>query len=142
MTNCTENADPSTCPDEEMLQSLLAVQQLVISAVVVTCFVATKTLLDTFRKRQAKMTTVVVGAGPIGLTAVIVAAKSGENHNSHLFIFFLSTYIYLFFSFSVSVCRSESVFVSVSLCLLLSLSLSVSPSLSLSLSLTHTHMQK
>ncbi|PVD21113.1 hypothetical protein C0Q70_19279 [Pomacea canaliculata] len=61
-----------------MLQSVLAIQQLIISAIVVTCFVATKTLLDNYRKRQARMCTVIVGAGPVGLTALMVAAKSGR----------------------------------------------------------------
>lgn len=69
------------CEDPDgfkMLQSVLAIQQLIISAIVVTCFVATKTLLDNYRKRQARMCTVIVGAGPVGLTALMVAAKSGR----------------------------------------------------------------
>ena len=70
--NCS---DP---PEYDMLESLLAVQQLVISALVVTCFVATKTLLDSLRRRQAKLTVVVVGAGPVGLTSLMVAARSGR----------------------------------------------------------------
>ncbi|XP_070178110.1 uncharacterized protein [Littorina saxatilis] len=70
--NCS---DP---PEYDMLDSLLAVQQLVISAVIVTAFVATKTLVDNFRRRQAKLTAVVVGAGPVGLSTLMVAARSGR----------------------------------------------------------------
>lgn len=70
--NCS---DP---PGTSMLQSVLAFQQLIISAIVVTCFVATKTLLDNFRRRQARMSAVVVGAGPVGLVSLMVAAKSGR----------------------------------------------------------------
>ncbi|KAK7500328.1 hypothetical protein BaRGS_00008551 [Batillaria attramentaria] len=70
--NCS---DP---PGSDMLQSVLAFQQLIISAIVVTCFVATKTLLDNFRRRQARLNVVVVGAGPVGLISLMVAAKSGR----------------------------------------------------------------
>ncbi|XP_076449045.1 uncharacterized protein LOC143285552 [Babylonia areolata] len=70
--NCSDD------PETEAEDSLLAVQQLVISAVIVTCFIATKTLLDNLRRRQARMTVVVVGAGPIGLSALMVAAQSGR----------------------------------------------------------------
>lgn len=67
--------DPAS---SNMLQSVPVLQQLIISAIVVTCFVATKTLLDSYRRRQARMTVVVVGAGPIGLAALLVAVKSSR----------------------------------------------------------------
>ena len=52
--------------------------QILISALVVTCFVATKTLVDNMRRRAARVTVVVIGAGPVGLTAAWVAATSGR----------------------------------------------------------------
>ncbi|KAL8607503.1 hypothetical protein ACOMHN_004473 [Nucella lapillus] len=70
--NCSDDLEEA--PED----SMLAVQQLVISAVIVTCFIATKTLLDNLRRRQARMTVVVIGAGPIGLTSLMMAAQSGR----------------------------------------------------------------
>ena len=52
--------------------------QIVISLLVVTAFVCTKTVLDRVRRRHARATVVVVGAGPVGLTATLVAAHSGR----------------------------------------------------------------
>ncbi|XP_067651778.1 uncharacterized protein [Haliotis asinina] len=63
-------------PDYGALPSSTAMQHLLLTVVMVTGFVCTKTLFDNIRRRQARVTVVVIGAGPIGLTAVLVAARS------------------------------------------------------------------
>ncbi|CAL1542508.1 unnamed protein product [Lymnaea stagnalis] len=60
------------------IDSAYVLHQIIISALVVTCFVCTKTLVDSFRRRNARVSVVIVGAGPIGLTSMLVAAKTGR----------------------------------------------------------------
>ncbi|XP_012940658.1 uncharacterized protein LOC101858082, partial [Aplysia californica] len=60
------------------VESSYVIQQILISALVVTCFVCTKTFMDNLRRRHARVSVVVVGAGPVGLTAMLVAARTGR----------------------------------------------------------------
>ena len=60
-------------------------QTLVITVVVTFGFLLSKTTYDNYRKRSSKATLVVVGAGPIGLTSLIIAAKSGKISRAILF---------------------------------------------------------
>ena len=60
-------------------------QTLVITVVVTFVFLLSKTTYDNYRKRSSKATLVVVGAGPIGLTSLIIAAKSGKISRAILF---------------------------------------------------------
>ncbi len=60
--------------------------QTVVVTVAVTCgFLISKTTYDNFRKRWARATVVVIGAGPIGLISVLIAAKSGKAEKIILF---------------------------------------------------------
>ena len=59
-----------------MDNSVLALRHIIISAIVVTVFVITKTLIENLRQRYAQLTVIVIGAGPIGLSALMVAARS------------------------------------------------------------------
>ncbi|CAG5131208.1 unnamed protein product, partial [Candidula unifasciata] len=60
------------------VDSVYVLNQIIISAVIVTCFVCTKTIVDNLRRRNARITVVIVGAGPIGLTSMLVAARCGR----------------------------------------------------------------
>lgn len=60
------------------LESAYVLNQIIISALVVTCFVCTKTLVDNLRRRNARIAVVIIGAGPIGLTSMLVAARCGR----------------------------------------------------------------
>ena len=56
--------------------------QTVCITVFVTCaFFLSKTTYDRVRRMRARATIVVVGAGPVGLTAVLIASKSGRASN-------------------------------------------------------------
>ncbi|KAK0051380.1 hypothetical protein Bpfe_019154, partial [Biomphalaria pfeifferi] len=61
-----------------VLESALVLHQIIISALIVTCFVCTKTLVDSLRRRHARISVVIVGAGPIGVTSLLVAARTGR----------------------------------------------------------------
>ncbi len=50
----------------------------VITLVVTCCFMASKITYDNLRQHWAKSTIVVVGAGPVGLTSVLISARSGK----------------------------------------------------------------
>uniref|UniRef100_A0A0B6ZV97 FAD-binding domain-containing protein n=1 Tax=Arion vulgaris TaxID=1028688 RepID=A0A0B6ZV97_9EUPU len=60
------------------MESAYVLNQLIISAIVVTCFICTKTIVDSLRRRNARLTLVIIGAGPIGLTSMLVAARCGR----------------------------------------------------------------
>ena len=64
--------------DYASLQSSLAIQHILLTVLMVTGFLCTKTIYDKIRRRHARITVVVIGAGPVGLTAVVVAARSGR----------------------------------------------------------------
>ena len=58
--------------------SSVILQNVCMTVLVVLAFVGTKTTYDNLRKRWSRITVVVIGAGPIGLTSVLIAAKSGK----------------------------------------------------------------
>ncbi|CAH1779922.1 unnamed protein product [Owenia fusiformis] len=53
-------------------------QTFVITILIVAVFLCTKTTYDSLRKRWAQVTIVVVGAGPVGLISVLIAAATGK----------------------------------------------------------------
>ncbi|XP_059164437.1 uncharacterized protein LOC131947288 [Physella acuta] len=61
-----------------LVESAYVLHQILISVLIVTCFVCTKTLVDSFRRRNARVSVIIIGAGPIGLTSMLVAARSGR----------------------------------------------------------------
>ncbi|KAH9504901.1 hypothetical protein Btru_060970 [Bulinus truncatus] len=80
MLNCQQHeqqqGDLSGAP--VAVESAIVLHQIIISALVVTCFVCTKTLVDGLRRRNARVSVVIVGAGPIGVTSMLVAARTGR----------------------------------------------------------------
>ncbi|KAK6185089.1 hypothetical protein SNE40_007403 [Patella caerulea] len=76
-----------TCDSLEYanMQSTIVIQQLMLTAFIVAGFVCTKTIYDNIRKRQARVTVVVIGGGPIGLLSILIAAKTGKVRKLILF---------------------------------------------------------
>ncbi len=76
---CTSLVTMSCYEEIAPLTSNTIFMQTIAVTVAVTCgFLLSKTTYDNFRKRWARATVVVVGAGPIGLISVLIAAKSGK----------------------------------------------------------------
>ena len=57
------------------MDSSYVIHQIIISALVVAGFICTKTILDNVRRRTAKISVIIIGGGPIGLSALLVAAR-------------------------------------------------------------------
>ncbi|RUS92172.1 hypothetical protein EGW08_000025 [Elysia chlorotica] len=57
------------------MDSSYVLHQIVISALVVAGFICTKTILDNVRRRTAKINVIIIGGGPIGLSALLIAAR-------------------------------------------------------------------
>ena len=60
-------------------------QTTAVTILVTVAFVATKTSYEKVRQHLSKATVVVVGAGPVGLTAVLISALSGKAEKIILF---------------------------------------------------------
>ncbi len=72
--------------DVSALSSGTVLIQTTLVTLVITCvFMATKTSYDTFRQHWSRATVVVVGAGPVGLTSVLISALSGKAEKIILF---------------------------------------------------------
>ncbi|ESO81962.1 hypothetical protein LOTGIDRAFT_170498 [Lottia gigantea] len=78
---------PVKCDPREVLfvHSSLAIYHILCSVLMVAIFIATKRLVESFRRSYSKLTVVVIGGGPVGLTAVLVAALSKKVSNIILF---------------------------------------------------------
>ena len=74
------------CESTDLIhQSALAFQQLILTAIVVAGFLYTKTYYDNVRRHYARITVVVIGGGPVGLTAVLIASKNIHVKKVYLF---------------------------------------------------------
>lgn len=71
-------ADDITTSEESRMLFCQTQCQLLVTCFMLGVFIATKTLYDKFRKAFTKLTVVVIGAGPVGLSSALVAAKSGR----------------------------------------------------------------
>ena len=60
-------------------------QTAAVTLLVTFAFMATKTSYDIVRQHWSKATVIVVGAGPVGLTAVLISALSGKAERIILF---------------------------------------------------------
>ncbi|XP_076449291.1 uncharacterized protein LOC143285758 [Babylonia areolata] len=56
--------------------SALAMQHLMLTAAMVVLFVCTKAYVNQIRRQQARCTVVIIGAGPVGLTSVLIASRN------------------------------------------------------------------
>ena len=65
--------------------STILIQTTMVTMFVTFAFVATKTSYDIFRQHWSKATVIVVGAGPVGLTSVLISALSGKAERIILF---------------------------------------------------------
>ena len=65
--------------------SSILVQTTAVTIFITFAFMATKTSYDIFRYRWSKATVIVIGAGPVGLTAVLISALSGKAERIILF---------------------------------------------------------
>ena len=54
------------------------IQTIIITVLVSVCFVITKSAYDEVRHIMSRVTVIVIGAGPIGLLSLIIAAKCGR----------------------------------------------------------------
>ncbi|KAK6184719.1 hypothetical protein SNE40_007131 [Patella caerulea] len=67
------------------VHSTLAVYHIICTMTIVGGFILTKTVIENFRRLHSKLTVVVIGGGPVGLTSVLVAALSKKVSNVILF---------------------------------------------------------
>ncbi|XP_070197501.1 uncharacterized protein [Littorina saxatilis] len=56
--------------------SALAMQHLMLTAAMVVLFVCTKSYVNQLRRQHARCTVVIIGAGPVGLTSLIIASRN------------------------------------------------------------------
>lgn len=86
---CSENDNNDTMACYEDISGLTSgsvlVQTTLVTLLVTCVFMATKTSYDTFRQRWSRATVIVIGAGPVGLTSVLISALSGKAHKITLF---------------------------------------------------------
>ena len=68
-----------------LTSSSILIQTTAVTIFVTFAFMASKTSYDIFRYHWSKATTIVVGAGPVGLTAVLISALSGKSDRIILF---------------------------------------------------------
>jgi hypothetical protein len=73
------------CVDENKMETLGVMYfaqttpvHVFVTICVLVMFVGTKTVYDRLRRDMARLTVVVIGAGPIGLTSALIAALSGR----------------------------------------------------------------
>ena len=76
MTLLERALDPTPPPDPGASAALLVTCALTV--LVTAGFVIGKNTYDCVRQRLSRVTVVVVGAGPVGLTAALIAARSGK----------------------------------------------------------------
>ncbi|KAL8603974.1 hypothetical protein ACOMHN_039018 [Nucella lapillus] len=55
--------------------SALAMQHLLLTAAMVVLFVCTKAYVNQIRRHHARCTVVIIGAGPVGLTSLLIASR-------------------------------------------------------------------
>ena len=70
--NCADDKHVVTTPNSDVIQTAI------ITLLVSVCFVITKTAYDEVRQILSRVTLVVIGAGPIGLLSLIIAARCGR----------------------------------------------------------------
>ncbi|XP_063169132.1 uncharacterized protein LOC134504050 [Candoia aspera] len=70
----SEGRPASSRPESERLAAEVGLSTVLALAL----FVAVKLILDAVRRRRAKVSALVVGAGPVGLTAALVAVRSDK----------------------------------------------------------------
>lgn len=73
-----ENAGPRTVDNGEEKYRALAFDTALSTLVVVVVYVLVKVTLDGIRQWRARISVLIVGSGPVGLTAALVAVRSGK----------------------------------------------------------------
>lgn len=68
----------SRCGDEPDMPNTTILFTVVLTFAVTCCFLVSKTTLDRVRQRMSRVVVVVIGAGPVGLTSLLIAARSGK----------------------------------------------------------------
>ena len=69
----------------ELSTGCILFQTTAVTVLVTFAFIATKTSYDIVRQHLSKATVIVIGAGPVGLTAVLISALSGKAERIILF---------------------------------------------------------
>lgn len=76
--NTPENTRLSYMQDPATMVRHLFLQELLVTTAVIIVFIATRTIYTVLRRRWARITVIVIGGGPIGLTATYIASKCGR----------------------------------------------------------------
>ncbi|KAK2193863.1 hypothetical protein NP493_5g17091 [Ridgeia piscesae] len=68
----------SSCIEEPDVTNTTVLFTVALTFAVTCCFLVSKTTLDRVRQRMSRVAVVVIGAGPVGLTSILIAARSGK----------------------------------------------------------------
>ena len=71
----SEHTRVSYLQDPASMIRHLFLQELLVTTAVIIVFIVTRTVYTTLRRRWARITVIVIGGGPIGLTATYIASK-------------------------------------------------------------------